>query len=111
MKTLMFAITIASAIALTPANARATDSKLEELAVQLADSPEEHAAVASYFRSKAKDATEEAEAHRVMAKHYTGGKLKDKETMADHCAKMAANYEELAKQYEQLAAEHEKQGK
>jgi len=80
---------------------------IEELAAQLATTPEQHQAVAAYYRGQAEQARAEAQRHRKMSARYAGGKYVQKKAMEDHCAKLTASYESLAAQYESLAADHD----
>ena len=93
------------------APASAGDAALEELATQLATTPEQHKAVGEYFRARAKEARDAAESHRSMATRYSGGKYVQKQAMKDHCAKLAASFDALAEQYEGLAAAHDAEAK
>ncbi len=83
----------------------ATDDVVQ-LLVESADTPQEHAALAKFYRSKAKEQRKEAERHRGMAKHYTG-KLTTVAAMKEHCEKTAALSDQLAAEYEALAKSHE----
>jgi len=83
--------------------AQAAGGSLEELAVQLATTPEQHAIVANYYRRMATDARAEAERHRTMERAYGQGKLRDKLKMQEHCGKLIASYEALASEYDELA--------
>ena len=63
--------------------ARADDGRLERLIVESADTPQEHAALASYYDGKAADARRLANHHRSMGKAYGGVKLA--ETFSLNC--------------------------
>ena len=80
---------------------------IEQLIPQLATTPEQHKAVAAYYRGEAAEASAEAARHRHMAKTYNQGNYGRKMQMKEHCDRLAASYDALAKQYEELAAEHE----
>ena len=100
----MFALALISAM---PAFSFAAETTADELAAQLAATPEQHKAVASYFRGKAADARAEAQRHQKMAQTYGGGKYTQKQAMEEHCANLAATFESAAKEYDALAVEHE----
>jgi hypothetical protein len=85
----------------------AGDVGLEALIPQMATTPEQHKAVASYYRSEASAASAEAERHRQMGKSYSQGNYTRKKAMQEHCEKLSASYDALAKQYDELALEHE----
>jgi len=108
-------IVMAAALVLLPvlpASAAETDtSSLEELAAQLATTPEQHQVVAAYFRGKAVEARKGADTHRAMARGYTQGNYKRKEIMKDHCERLIASFEAIAKEYDELAEAHEQAAK
>jgi hypothetical protein len=87
--------------------AQAADSSLEELIPQLATTPEQHKAVARYYRGEAASASAEAARHREMGRTYSQGNYTRKKAMQEHCERLATTYDSLAKQYEEIAAEHE----
>ena len=86
--------------------ARADDGGLERLIVESADTPQEHAALASYYDGKAADARRLANHHRSMGKAYGGVKLAELAQMKAHCEKLAALYTEQAEQFEEMARRH-----
>jgi len=94
-----------------PTYSIADTPSLEELAAGMADTADEHKAVASYYRGKAAEARAEADRHRRMASAYGGGKYVEREGMKDHCAGLATSFESVAKQYDALAAAHEASAK
>jgi hypothetical protein len=73
---------------LTP-SARAADESLEQVLVESATTPQQHAALANYYAAKATAARKDAEEHRAMAKSYGGGKATQLAAMKDHCDKLA----------------------
>jgi len=82
---------------------------LEDMVVKFAKAPEQHQALAAYYRDEAAAARTEATRHKEMAAEYNIGNLRRKMEMAEHCAKLTAQYESLAKEYDALAAEHERE--
>jgi hypothetical protein len=78
------------------------DQYLEDLMIENADTPEEHTALARYFRMKAAEAKALAEKHRTMGRNYRQ-RPKPLPTMKKHCDRIAELNEELAAQYEELA--------
>jgi hypothetical protein len=74
-----------------------TDANVDA-ALASAKTPEEHAALAAYFTSKAEAAMANAEKHEQMAKSFGGSK-----SMAQHCANLASDYRKQAKEYTALA--------
>ena len=108
MKKIGLAIVL-GALALTPAVSSAKEGQhsLEQLVVEMADSPSEHAALAQHYRAKASEARAEAKRHESMSRAYTGGKMMQREAMKAHCKKISGNYNAMADEYEALAKVHE----
>jgi len=84
----------------------AGDASLEQVLIETASTPEQHAALASYYDAKAADARKDAEYHRAMGKAYGGVKASQLAAMKEHCEKLAALYEQQAKDYEMMATAH-----
>lgn len=101
------------ALALAPSLTLADEGahSLEQLVVESADSPADHAALATHFRAKAASARAEANRHESMGRAYTGGKMMERTQMQSHCKKIAANYGALAAEYDELAKLHEAEAK
>jgi hypothetical protein len=94
-----------------PGALAAEPEPIESLVIKLASTPEQHRAVAEYYRAQAEAAREEAQRHRAMAAGYGGTKLAEREHMRAHCEKIAAGQEATAKEYEALAAVHDAEAK
>ena len=95
-------------LAFTPGIAMAEeDHSLEQLVIESANSPADHAALAKHFRAKAAQAREEASRHDRMARSYNVGKFTDKMHMEKHCKRISANATSSAAEYEELAKLHE----
>lgn len=77
----------------------------------MAESPQQHAALAEYYRSKADAARSEAQRHEKMGRSYSRGKLTQRNAMRRHCQEIAKQQASLAKEYEALARLHEKDAK
>lgn len=103
-------VTVFALAPLWPAAVSVADP-LEELAVKTATTAEDHAALASYFRSKADAAQKEAALHRSMAKTYSGSKMTERARMQEHCKQLASSEDALAKQYGEMAAMHDAEAK
>jgi len=82
------------------------EQSLEDLLIENADTPEEHQALARYFRTKAEDARSLAEKHRAMGRSYRQ-RPRPLPTMKQHCDRIAELSEELAAQYDALAEAEE----
>lgn len=94
-----------------PAFASEDEHSLEQLVVEMADTPEQHAALAEHYRSKAAAARSEMQQHQRMGKSYMRGKMTERNAMKRHCQKIADEQESLAAEYEALAKLHEKEAK
>lgn len=82
-------------------------TSLESIVVQSASTPEQHRALAEYYRGKARDARADVARHKQMSRTYSIGNVRRAREMREHCDKLAAAYEAAAVEYEALAAEHE----
>lgn len=100
--------TLVAFSATPPALADTPQSSLEALAVELVDTPAQHAALANYFRAQAAEARANAKRHTAMKAAYSGGKLVQARAMATHCDKLIEDFTAAATEYESLAAEHDK---
>ena len=91
-----------------PLAARAADAAadLEQVLVESATTPAQHAALARYYGDKSAAAAKEAERHRAMGKSYSGAKMVEVARMKEHCEKLSALYDDQAKQFDMLAKEH-----
>ena len=99
-------------LAYWPAVAMAEDASIEELAVGMADTSEDHAALAKYVRAQAASARQQGSGHEGMAKRYSKhAKLVQAGMMNQHCKKLAANDVSSAAEYEALAKLHEEAAK
>jgi hypothetical protein len=99
---------VATALISIPMAALAdSPASLEQLVVEMADSPAEHAAVANHFRAKAAEARGQASKHESMSRAYSGGKLNTRIQMRGHCDKLAEQYGAMAAEYEELAKLHD----
>lgn len=103
------------ALVLSPGLALADDGghaghaghSLEQLVVEMAHTPADHAALAAHYRSKAAEATAEASSHEKMARSYGMQKHGAKDQMQQHCTKIAASSRAIAAEYDSLAKLHE----
>ena len=82
-----------------------TDANVDA-AVASAKTPEDHAALAAYFTSKAEAAVASAENHQKMKKAFYGSK-----SMAQHCGNLASTDRQQAKDYTALAKAQERLAK
>lgn len=98
------------ALGLVPGYAFAHDSGdagLEQVLIESASTPKQHAALASYYKAKAEAERAAAAEHKKMGATYGGTKMTTAQAMKEHCEKLAAAHEAAAKEYDAMAAEHE----
>lgn len=93
------------------AAAEGGEHSLEQLVVEMAQTPAQHAALANHYRGKAAQARAEAAEHDAMGKAYFGGKLTDRQRMQEHCKKLSAQNSAMAAEYDALAKLHDEQSK
>lgn len=100
-------------LALSPGVSVAEESghSLEEVVVEQADTPAEHAALARHFRAKAEEARAEAKRHEGMSRAYGAGKLTQRQGMKKHCTNISQNLATVAADYDALAKVHEEAAK
>ena len=106
------ALTIA-ALALSPGSPFAEESadSLERLAVDMAHTPEHHAALAEHYRAKAVEARAEMRRHERVGKSYDRGLSVLRESMQRHCQDIARQYAGIAEDYEALARLQDEEAK
>lgn len=100
---LLVAVIVCPALAVSAAE----DKMLEELLIEQATTPEQHQAVARYYRAKADAARKEAENHRAMRSAYVAGKYVEQRKFQEHCDQLIAHYEAVAKEFDTLATMHQ----
>ena len=84
---------------------------LELVVVEMANTPEEHRALAKYYRAKAQEERAGAEQHEKMGRAYTSGKLTQRSRMKRHCQNISEKEASLAQEYEALAKLHDEEAK
>jgi hypothetical protein len=112
MKRIVTALLLGATLLQPGSGALAAESHtLEQLVVEMAKTPADHAALAEHFKSKAADARAEAASHESMAKAYSAGKMVERAKMQEHCNKLAQEYEALAASYDEMAKLEEAEAK
>lgn len=112
-KLTVFSAFVLSTALLLPVFSMAADtvsSPIEKLISEIADKPDQHQAIANYYKDKIAEAKQELAMHIKMRKAYEVGYVKNQEAMAGmrkHCDKLISNAESNIKEYEALVAEHE----
>jgi hypothetical protein len=96
---------VAAALAAGPLASVATadETSLERVLVESATTPQQHAALAEYYDGKSAAASQQAEKHHWLGKHFSGGKQGQVVIMRKHCERIAALYEEQAKEFAMMA--------
>ena len=100
---LCFALALAPGFAL----AHEGDAGLEQILIESASTPQQHTALAKYYRGKANAERNEAAEHKKMGAAYGGSKMTIAQAQKQHCDKLAEAHEAAAKEYDGLAAAHE----
>lgn len=83
---------------------------IEKLVSNLADSPENHKAIAEYYRAKAASAKQEIASHQSMKNVYVTHNPKfpgPPPNMKGHCENLITANEAAIKEYEAMAKAHE----
>jgi cytochrome c551/c552 len=108
MMTRIAAALLFGALALSPGLSQAADdSSSLETAIQAAQTPAQHAALAENYRAKAKEARAQAARHENMGSMY----LPQKSSMGSHCKNIASKYAGIADDYDALAKGEEEAAK
>lgn len=107
MKTMRFLPALLAALLAVPAMALAQDHDVEQLVIEMANTPDEHRAVARHYRAKASEAREEARRHESMGRTYAAQRSAQPQQGRQHCERLAQNFEGIATEYEELAKLHE----
>ncbi len=113
MRNRIAGVLLVGALALSPGFASAEESgaSIEQLLVDMADTPADHAALAKYYRAKAADERAAAGTHQAMGRSYGGGKMAQRQQLEGHCKKISEQNTATAAEYEALAKLHEEAAK
>jgi hypothetical protein len=108
---IMFLTLLAATAVASPQHS--AQAPIVKLLNEIADSPDQHLAVATYYRTLAGEALAEAEKHRAMRDAYRHSHQRFKggaaagQTLQQHCNRLIELHEEAAREYEELAKLHE----
>lgn len=92
----------------SPGMAESKETKsLEVMAAEGATTPEQHQALAAFYRQKAADARAVVRDHKLMAASYHTKSPEGQSGMSAHCAGLADAAQKEATEYNAMAAEHE----
>lgn len=95
----------------SPGLAHAEEARsLEEIAVETAKTPADHATLADYYRAKAGKARAAARRHDQMGAAYGRGKQRSGPAGA-HCKRLSESYRAMASEYDELAKLHDAEAK
>ena len=83
---------------------------LEQIVVEMAKTPADHAALAAHYHAQAKQARAEMRRHESMGRAYTRGKQRSGGA-PQHCKKLSERSGEMASEYDELAKLHEAEAK
>ena len=92
-----------------PALAQEAGGGLEAVVVEMASTPEQHQALAQYYRGRAKEARAESKRHEHMAHSYGAGKMVQRAKMKKHCENLVTSFAAQAKDLDELAVLHGKE--
>lgn len=98
------------------AQMQTAEAPIMELLNRMADKPEDHLAIADYYKKMAIKAREEAGLHEKMKQTYQHSHAKMKgqamgNTMKKHCERVIELQQSAAEEYEALADLHEQAAK
>lgn len=104
---------LVGALALSPGFAFAEESgaSIEQLVVDMADTPANHAAVAKFYREKAEDERAAAYTHQAMGRSYSRAKMASERKLEAHCNRISELNKATAEEYEAVAKLHEEASK
>ena len=118
---LFFNLIVATALvfsfqAQAQAQTQPAEEPIMELLNSMADKPEDHKAIADYYRKKAGEAREEASLHEKMKDKYrhSHGQMKGMaagKSTQKHCERVIKLQQSVAEEYDVLAELHEKSAK
>jgi len=108
MKTLTIAVALLAASVAAPSISQAQQHDIEHLVIEMANTPQEHQAVAEHFRMKAQEAREDARRHQAMGRIYAGQRGSTPQQGRQHCENLARQYESIAGEYDELAKLHDR---
>lgn len=88
-----------------------SEAPIIELLDRMADSPEDHKAIADYYGKLAKKSRDEVKLHKTMQQKYSHVHNKEKgatvgTTALEHCENVIKLQESIAKEYDALEALH-----
>ena len=111
MKSTTIALTLVTAFLAAPSLSNAQQHDIEHLVVEMADTAQEHQAVAHHYRMKAQEARDEATRHAEMGRVYATRRSSTPQQGRQHCDNLAKQFQAIAVEYEGLAKLHDELSK
>jgi hypothetical protein len=111
MKITTIALTLLAAFIAAPSISQAQQHDIEHLVIEMANTAQEHQAVAQHYRMKAQEARDEAERHEEMGRVYASRRSSTPQRGRQHCENLAKQFESIAGEYDELAKLHDDLGK
>ena len=111
MNTLQALLVVASLTLAGYVGAQPAETPIIQLITEMADKPENHQAIAEYYRTMASNARAEAESHRTMKETYSHSHASMKgqpasRMTASHCDRLIELNLAAAEEFDALAALH-----
>jgi hypothetical protein len=111
MKNTTIALTLLTAFLAAPCLSQAQQHDIEHLVVEMANTAQEHQAVAQHYRMKAQEARDEATRHTEMGRLYATRRSSTPQQGRQHCDNLAKQFQAIAGEYEGLAKLHDELSK
>ena len=111
MKSTTIALGLLSVFLAAPVLAQAQQHDIEHLVVEMANTPQEHQAVAQHYRMKAQEARDESARHQAMGQLYAARRSSTPQQGRQHCENLAKQFQAVAGEYEELAKLHDEMSK
>jgi hypothetical protein len=111
MKSTTIALTLVTAFLAVPSLSQAQQHDIEHLVIEMANTAQEHQAVAQHYRMKAQEARAEATRHAEMGRLYATRRSSTPQQGRQHCDNLAKQFQAIAGEYEGLAKLHDELGK
>ena len=111
MKITTIATTLLATFLAAPAISQAQQHDIEHLVIEMANTAQEHQAVAGHYRMKAQEARDDARRHQEMGRVYATSRSSTPQQGRQHCENLAKNFTAIASEYDELAKLHDELSK
>ena len=111
MKRRTIAMTLLATFLAGPSISQAQQHDIEHLVIEMANTAQEHQAVAGHYRMKAQEARDDARSHQEMGKLYAGSRSATPQRGRQHCENLAKQFTAIASEYDELAKLHDELSK